>query len=84
MSVQHHPKHTGSTLTSFDTVSKSSALQKYSFSKDSRFKGTKVDHHNCGYNLPSGFGQPKARGTGFGYGERTVAGVKSGKELIFC
>jgi hypothetical protein len=74
MSVQYHPKHNGSTLTSFDSVSKSSALQKYSFTKDTRFKGTKVEHHIVGYNLPSGFGQPKSRAAGFGYGNRVPTG----------
>jgi hypothetical protein len=64
-------------LTSFDLISKSTALQKFSFSKDTRFKETKITHHRIGYDVPGAF-NPKSRSTGFGFGDRVTTGRKGG------
>jgi len=71
MSVHYHPKQMNSTLTSFDKVSTSSAIHKFTFSKDSRFKDIKIAHHRIGYELPSAIRQGRGMGVGFGFGERT-------------
>ena len=72
MSVQFHPKVMNQTLTSFDKVSTSSAIQKFSFSRDSRFKDVKLEHHRIGYDIPSAFRPTPEKGVGFGYGDREI------------
>lgn len=69
-----------STLTNFDKVSTSTALQKFSFSKDRRFKDVKVQHHRIGYELPSAFVHATDKGPGFGYGVRDAYKRTSGSE----